>query len=126
MVTLLPDDDVISANPNVRDDLFSDRMDNTSYESPLRIVASLIDSYKSEYIHFKSADYLNDGNKFDVIKFWVRSGEKYGVLSKIALWILAIPASNVLSESLFSKAGYLINPRSRLATKDVDTMIVLS
>lgn len=95
-------------------------------KTPKQKARLMIDSYRSSFIDIKSNQYYENG-AFDLIKFWVDNSESFTLLAKVALWILACPVASVASESCFSRAGYMINPRRmRLIAKNVNHLIVVS
>lgn len=107
-------------------DVFTRRMDANEESSPLQQAKLMIQSYRSTFIEVNSIEYNTEG-KFDLVKFWSINRARFEMLSKIALWLIASPASSVASEACFSRAGYLVNPRrNRLAAKSVNTLIVVS
>ncbi|KAE8678480.1 hypothetical protein F3Y22_tig00111409pilonHSYRG00338 [Hibiscus syriacus] len=64
------------------------------------------------------------GVYFDALGWWKENNLKFNILSKMAADILAIPVTNVASESAFSAGGRVIDPhRSSLGTKMVDMLV---
>jgi hypothetical protein len=51
--------------------------------------------------------------KFNVLDFW-RSNSEFPTIKKIAQRVLAIPASEITEERVFSGAGYVMNPKRTL------------
>jgi hypothetical protein len=64
--------------------------------------------------------------KVEPDKWWLINRESYPILSKMAFDLLAIPATSVPSEQIFSKAGDLITQRrNRLNKKIIKTLMLL-
>lgn len=130
---LIIEDDNITGRPVVRfdtelrqtRDIFQERMDLDENISSLERSRELINHYCQSKIEPDSPAYFSD-DRFNPIKFWVTSKDRFKYLSSIALWLLSCPASSVSSESCFSRAGYLVNPRrNRLASKHINNLIVV-
>jgi hypothetical protein len=70
----------------------------------------------NDYLHHQSNAFKRFyfSSKFDVFKCWDAHQVQFPKLFKIANWIHSVPASSVASESTFSKAKWLINPRRSL------------
>lgn len=65
--------------------------------------------------------------KEDPLQFWEQRKKVFSNLHKIALKYLCIPATSVLSERVFSKAGLVCNQRrNRLESKKLDQIIFLN
>ena len=68
---------------------------------------------------------LEDRHSTDPIKWWFDVGQKsFPLLFNIALDYLAIPATSVPSESVFSIAGLVLNKRRKLLGNEATNMIV--
>ena len=75
------------------------------------------------------ACYITDkpSQEYEPMDRWLKKEAKYPKISNIARRILAIPATSVPSERIFSAAGLLINKlRSRLSSDIVDSIIFLN
>lgn len=106
--------------------IFTHRMENTELPTNEERAREIINTYRHSLVDTRCHDYRVDGS-FSVIKFWVRSAERFPHLSAIALWVLSSPASSVPSECCFSLTGYTVNPRrNRLSSKMVNRLIVLN
>ena len=67
--------------------------------------------------------YLND----DPLEWWMKNEKRYPSLSLLAKHLLAIPATSVPSERMFSKAGCILNnKRSSLSSEMANQLIFLS
>nr|BAD23067.1 hypothetical protein [Oryza sativa Japonica Group] len=63
---------------------------------------------------------------FDILQWWRVNSCKYPILSRMALDLLAVPASSVASESAFSTGSRIISDyRSRLASGTVEALVCL-
>ncbi|KAE8690471.1 hypothetical protein F3Y22_tig00110895pilonHSYRG00534 [Hibiscus syriacus] len=77
-----------------------------------------LDNYLKEKLLPKDVD-------LDLLAWWKTNGGKYPTLQMIAKDILAIPVSNVTSESAFNTSGRLISPhRSRPHQKTLEAFNV--
>ena len=52
-----------------------------------------------------------DVQQFDIAKFWQSQARTFPRISKIASWLLAIPASSASDDWTFSSAGATLTPR---------------
>jgi hypothetical protein len=76
-----------------------------------------VDLYLMENLEKKSPG-------FDLLNWWKVNSTKYPILGQMARDILAIPLSNVASESAFSTGGRVLNNyRSSLTSKTVEALI---
>ncbi len=67
------------------------------------------------------------GREEDPIEWWKKQGGKYKKLSKVALKFVAIPATSVPRERVFSDAGNIVTKkRSRLKDENVRMPVVLN
>lgn len=57
----------------------------------------------------RAADF--DVEKFDVARFWQTQSALFPRISKIAAWLLAIPASSASDERTFSSTGATLSAR---------------
>jgi hypothetical protein len=63
-------------------------------------------------------------NEFDILLWWKVNVPKYPILAKIARDTLVIPISTVLSESVFSNGGRILDPfRSSFSPLTADALI---
>ena len=63
----------------------------------------------------------------DVIKFWMEHKSTYPKLSKLARWVLSVPASSASSERVFSCAGRVFEERrTRLDAESLDNVVFLN
>jgi len=70
------------------------------------------------------AEPLLKQNPFDILSYWTNNTDKYPILSQIARDMMAIQVSTVASESVFSGAGWIIDPyRNRLDLEIVQALI---
>ena len=74
------------------------------------------------YLLEASVDPKTEG--FDILDWWRVNSSRYKILSQVALDVLAIPISNVASESAFSTGGRVLDPfRSSLSLNTVEGLI---
>lgn len=74
--------------------------------------------------YFKEKNIPRSG---DAIEWWKNKTGQYRKMAVLAKKYLAIPATSVPSERVFSKAGELVSAkRSRLKAKNVDMMLFLN
>lgn len=61
----------------------------------------------------------------DILMWWSERSHKYPLLSVLARFILAIPASSAAPERNFSIAGYIVSDRrSRLSASTVEDILI--
>ena len=83
-------------------------------------------SARMEFDHFIDEGVLKRSEDFNILGWWKSNGLKYPTLQRIARDILAIPVTNVASESAFSTSTSrrLLSPhRSRLHPKTIEAMM---
>ena len=85
-------------------------MVNSRFDRFLEVEQSIgcsneIDKYFAENCESRRADV-----KFEILGWWKANSNRYQVLSKLARDVLAIPASTVASESMFSTEGHILDP----------------
>ena len=74
------------------------------------------------YLLEASVDPKTEG--FDILDWWRVNSSRYKILSQVALDVLAIPISNVASESAFSTGGRVLDPfRSSLSLNTIEGLI---
>lgn len=67
------------------------------------------------------ADFVN--NRFDMQRWWQLRMTQFPLLSAIARWMMAVPASSIESESFFSHSGMVVSARrARLTTENVQML----
>ena len=83
---------------------------------------------KNELEIYLSEDIIMDeGDSFDVLRWWKHNSERFPVLSLMARDVLAVPISTVASESAFSTGGRVLDSfRSSLSPKIVEALICTS
>ena len=83
---------------------------------------------KNELEIYLSEDIIMDeGDSFDVLRWWKHNSERFPVLSLMARDVLAVPSSTVASESAFSTGGRVLDSfRSSLSPKIVEALICTS
>jgi hypothetical protein len=92
-----------------KESLYKKRKLNSSQDETKRFFESTTEDYKIE-----------------PDKWWLINRESYPILSRMAFDLLAIPATSVLSEEVFSKAGDLITKRrNRLNKKTIRILMLL-
>ena len=80
----------------------------------------------SEQVDVELDRYMSDQTKGEDLAWWCLNEGKYPRLSRLARRYLAVPASSVPSERIFSLAGQIVNKkRSCLSTSLVDQLIFL-
>jgi len=63
---------------------------------------------------------------FDILNFWKEHQITYPKLSKLARWVLSIPASSASSERVFSCAGRVFEERhTRPSAESLDATVFL-
>jgi hypothetical protein len=63
----------------------------------------------------------------DPLQWWSLKMGAYPSLAKLARHILAVPASSVLAERIFSLAGNIVsNKRTKLTPANVDALVFLA
>lgn len=79
------------------------------------------------YIALKPGKFRDsDGNQTDVLKWWHTNEANFPLLSRIAKFILSIPASSAASERDFSSAGLTLSDRrTNLCPKRLDDILFL-
>jgi len=89
--------------------------DNTETNQEL----SDLDQYCNEpLLSWKEGDY------FDILNWWKTQGVRYPILVRMARDVLAIPATTVASESVFSLGGRIVHKyRSRLDPQVVEALV---
>lgn len=84
----------------------------------------------SEIIHLEVSRYFGAAQshqELTILQWWKKNGIFYPRLSILARKYLAVPASSVPSERIFSLAGQLVNKkRARLSSTNIDTFIFLN
>ncbi|KAL4564242.1 hypothetical protein LXL04_028299 [Taraxacum kok-saghyz] len=100
-------------------DAFGEFMKNDDLEKPEK---SELDIYLEEGVYREQGQKGMDS--FKALEWWCVHKEKYRVLSKMAMDVLAIPVSTVASESTFSAGGRVIDAyRSSLGKETVQKLI---
>ena len=67
---------------------------------------------------------FNVEEKFDVLAWWKVNGGNYSILSQITRDILAIPITNIASESAFTTSGRFVSPyRNRLHPSTLEDLM---
>lgn len=83
-----------------------------------------------EVIHLEVSRYFGaaqNDQQLTILEWWKKHEIFYPRLSVLARKYLAVPASSVSSERIFSLAGQLVNKkRARLSSKNIDTFIFLN
>ncbi|KAK1601110.1 hypothetical protein QYE76_007613 [Lolium multiflorum] len=103
------------ATPN-DDDIFGD-WDNHLNEQMQDQVTTELDRYLSERPISRSGD-------FDILNWWSTNSGTYPTLAAVARDVLAMPASTVASESVFSMGGRIVTDfRSRLGVESVEALV---
>ncbi|KAL4588114.1 hypothetical protein LXL04_000993 [Taraxacum kok-saghyz] len=98
---------------------FGEFIKNTDSEKPEK---SELDTYLEEGVYREQGQKGMDS--FKALEWWCVHKEKYRVLSKMAMDVLAIPVSTVVSESTFSAGGRVIDAyRSSLGKETVQKLI---
>ncbi|XP_031108434.1 zinc finger BED domain-containing protein RICESLEEPER 2-like [Ipomoea triloba] len=79
---------------------------------------------KTELDIYLSEAIVEEENSFDILRWWKINAERFPILSKLAMDVLAIPISTVASESAFSTSGRVLDPfRSSLTPKIVEALV---
>lgn len=79
---------------------------------------------KTELNIYLSEAIVEEDNSFDILRWWKINSERFPILSKLARVVLAIPISNVASESAYSTSGSVLDPfRSSLTPKIVEALV---
>ncbi|KAF7124122.1 hypothetical protein RHSIM_Rhsim12G0116300 [Rhododendron simsii] len=109
------------------------RVENEDCDSCLNLAMEFDTYLEEEYSSVCSSEvdkYLGDlcdrrdNPDFDILVWWKNNSNKYPILSKIALDVLAMPVSTVASESAFSTGGRVLDPfRSSLSPSIVETLV---
>ena len=74
-----------------------------------------------------SQKHHSGGGGGDVLKFWMENQSTYPKLSKLARWVLSVPASSASSERVFSCAGRVFEERrTRLGAESFDDVVFLN
>ena len=119
-------------------DKLEERIDEIPLRVPLSTEAPPSKRRKLNFCTFESDDettcdelacYIADkpSQEYDPLDWWLKNEAKYPKISRIARRVLAVPATSVPSERIFSAAGLLINKlRSRLSSDIVDSIIFLN
>ena len=82
---------------------------------------------KNELKIYLSEDIVDEGDSFDVLRWWKLNSERFPVLSLMARDVLAVPISTVASESAFSTGGRVLDSfKSSLSPKIVKALICTS
>ena len=69
----------------------------------------------------------NDLVKFQLLEWWCKNENIFPLLSKVARFIHAIPATSTPSERMFSQAGNIITEkRSSLKPSKIDSLLFLN
>ncbi|KAL4568270.1 hypothetical protein LXL04_023878 [Taraxacum kok-saghyz] len=98
---------------------FGEFIKNADLEEPEK---SELDTYLEEGVYREQGQKGMDS--FKALEWWCVHKEKYRVLSKMAMDVLAIPVSTVASESTFSARGRVIDAyRSSLGKETVQKLI---
>ncbi|KAL4589182.1 hypothetical protein LXL04_002087 [Taraxacum kok-saghyz] len=98
---------------------FGEFIKNTDSEKPEK---SELDTYLEEGVYREQGQKGMDS--FKALEWWCVHKEKYRVLLKMAMDVLAIPVSTVASESTFSAGGRVIDAyRSSLGKETVQKLI---
>jgi hypothetical protein len=98
------------------DDIFGD-WDNHLIEQMQDQVTTELDRYLSERPISRSGD-------FDILNWWSTNSGTYPTLAAVARDVLAMPASTVASESVFSMGGRIVTDfRSRLGVESVEALV---
>lgn len=105
-------------NQEVNQSLFADYYEKSFVPSGIQ---SEIEGYKA---HSLSKSDIN----MCPLKFWSTESiqEKFPNVSKIAMWLLAAPATNVASERSFSAVGNIITPHRNLISPEIVDMSVFT
>lgn len=89
------------------DDTISDTVDNTNTtERQARTQVTIVETEIDEYTRLDMPK-----EDCDLIKWWADHQESLPLLTKLALGVLAIPASSASAESNFSSAGFVVSDR---------------
>ncbi|GJU77398.1 retrovirus-related pol polyprotein from transposon TNT 1-94 [Tanacetum coccineum] len=79
---------------------------------------------KSELDRYLNEDFEDELDKFDILNWWKVNNLRFPVLSLLARDVLAIPISMVVSESVFSTGGRVLDTfRSSLTYPVVESLI---
>jgi hypothetical protein len=63
----------------------------------------------------------------DIMEFWETKGKEFPRLQKVAMSLLAVPASSSSSEQGFSESGWVINcRRTSLCAQNVNSLMRIS
>ena len=85
-------------------------------------VSDVIEQEVARYLGASQTD-----TDLTILQWWKKNGPFYPRLSCLAKKFLAIPASSVSSERVFSLAGHLVSKkRARLSSANIDNMIFLN
>lgn len=114
---------------------FSDDEGEDELDDPFVKEFMVKKDYSEEFRSFQtSSDYNSkyywkkDGFDFPMFKafeFWKDNQNRYPTLSKVAFWLLSVPATSVASEKNFSDSNWMINcRRTRLDPNNVSNCLV--
>ncbi|KAL7632170.1 UNVERIFIED_CONTAM: hypothetical protein RMT77_010628 [Armadillidium vulgare] len=88
---------------------------------------SALNSELELYNSFKYKEKTEMDLHSNPLEFWKKHTNLFPILSDVAKTFLAIPATSVESERMFSKAGDLISDRrTRLSSKNVEKIIFVN
>ena len=78
---------------------------------------------KQEFTDYVRLQYIA-GNESDPCQFWARNADRFPSVAKLARKYLAIPATSVPSERVFSAAGNIVTARRNCLSPDNVNMLV--
>lgn len=61
----------------------------------------------------------------DTLLFWKQHGNELGTIAKVALKVLAVPATSAAVERFFSKTGYIMRQHRRRLKDDLATKLFI-
>lgn len=74
-----------------------------------------------------SVDYVMIDENFNVMQWWQQNSANYPRLSKLAIRILSIPASNMSTHRSFALAGNIVSEKhNKFSPKTVDSILFLN
>ena len=113
------DDDYINA-------LLSDS-DSDEEATPVDSIEEEFNLYMRMVVPWPKKEPGKEKEKPNRLKWWKTKQDTFPIISKLARRYLAVPASSVPSERVFSVAGTIVNKkRSRLTPSHVATLIFLN
>jgi hAT family C-terminal dimerisation region/Hermes transposase DNA-binding domain len=112
--------DIVQPQQKKKKSLFAFEADNMPLDRPS--LPSEVEKYRMTLLNDDDAQ----DEDFDLLKWWFNNSQFFPHLSKVARYILAIPASSAESERVFSASSNTVTQtRSQLLPENVSSLLVI-